>query len=164
MNLQGLRVGNGLDFHAFSHEKGAHKIALGGILFDFHAKIVAHSDGDVILHSICEAIFGAIGEGNIGTHFPPNDQKWKGANSTIFVKHALKMLEDKGGILINIDVTVVCEMPKIMPRVNEVKQNLISILKTPNISIKATTTEKLGFLGRGEGIGAMATSLIYIAQ
>jgi 2-C-methyl-D-erythritol 2,4-cyclodiphosphate synthase len=162
MNLHGLRVGNGVDFHSFSTEEGDFKLALGGVSVPFHKKVLAHSDGDVILHSICEALFGAMGEGNIGTHFPPSDQRWKGANSTIFVKHALDLLKQKNGVLINIDITVICEVPKIMPIADGIKKNLSEVLQTQNISVKATTTEKLGFLGRGEGIGAIASSLIYL--
>ena len=161
MNLFGLRVGNGVDFHKFGEEEGNFEIALGGVLVPFKRKILAHSDGDVILHSICDAIFGAIGEGNIGFHFPPSDAKWKDANSEIFLGYAHNLLTQKG-ILINIDVTVICEEPKIMPISPEIKQNIARILNinSSQISIKAVTTEKMGFLGRKEGIGAIATTLV----
>ena len=161
MNLLNLRIGNGVDFHKFGEENGEFEIALGGVLVPFNRKILAHSDGDVILHSICDAIFGAMGDGNIGFHFPPSDIKWKDANSEIFLEYAYNLLTQKG-ILINIDVTVICEEPKIMPISFEIKQNIASKLSINfnQISIKAVTTEKMGFLGRKEGIGAIATALV----
>ena len=161
MNLFGLRIGNGVDFHKFGEEEGNFEIALGGISVPFKYKILAHSDGDVILHSICDAIFGAIGGGNIGLHFPPSDAQWENASSEIFLQYAHNLLTQRG-LLINIDVTVICEEPKIMPLANEIKQNIARILNVNSnqISIKAVTTEKMGFLGRKEGIGAIATALI----
>ena len=164
MNIMGLRIGNGLDFHEFSKEEGEFTIPLGGLPVKHKHKIVAHSDGDVILHALCEAIFGALASGNIGTHFPPSESKWKNASSTIFLEHALKLLHEAKGEIINIDCTVICEAPKVMPHAQKIRENLASIIKIPQerISIKATTTEKLGFLGKGEGLGCTATILVLL--
>jgi 2-C-methyl-D-erythritol 2,4-cyclodiphosphate synthase len=161
MDIKNLRVGNGVDFHKFDSIEGDFFIPVGGILIPFKRRVLAHSDGDVVLHSICDAIFGAIGNGNIGYHFPPSDKKWKDANSQLFLEYANNLLTQKG-FLINVDVTVICEQPKIMPFANEIKNNICNILNAgeDKISIKAVTSEKMGFLGRGEGIGAIATSLI----
>lgn len=162
MNIQNLRVGNGVDFHKFdTTQEGDFAIPIGGYLIPFRYKVLAHSDGDVVLHSICDAIFGAIGNGNIGSHFPPSDPKWKDANSKLFLEYANKLLTQKG-FLINLDITVICEQPKIMPFAENIKQNIVNILKCNynQLSIKAVTTEQMGFLGRKEGIGAVCTSLV----
>jgi 2-C-methyl-D-erythritol 4-phosphate cytidylyltransferase/2-C-methyl-D-erythritol 2,4-cyclodiphosphate synthase len=164
MDIFNLRVGNGVDFHKFAPEEGNFSIALGGLIIPFQKKLLAHSDGDVILHSICDAIFGSLGNGNIGTHFPPSDIKWKDAKSEIFLEYAINLLTNTGGKLINIDTTVICEEPKIMPFAIQIKQNIAKItgLEMAKISIKAVTTEKMGFLGKKEGIGAITTILSYI--
>ena len=161
MNIKGLRIGNGVDFHKFDPLEGDFKITLGGIKIPFKHKIMAHSDGDVILHSICDAIFGAISNGNIGSHFPPNEAKWKDAKSELFLQYAYNLLAQQGE-LINIDVTVICEEPKIMPFADLIKNNISSIVNiSPNqVGIKAVTTEKMGFLGKKEGISAIANALI----
>lgn len=161
MNLHKLRIGNGVDFHRFSEETGDFAIPVGGILIPFSKNVLAHSDGDVVIHSICDSIFGALCEGNIGTHFPPSNEKLKNANSQIFLEYANNLLKSKGGI-INIDCTVICEAPKIMPYALNIKRNLAKILSISEdvISIKAVTTEKMGFCGRGEGIGCISNILI----
>jgi 2-C-methyl-D-erythritol 2,4-cyclodiphosphate synthase len=164
MEVFGLRIGNGVDFHSFAEESGNFTIPLGGVLIPSKHKINAHSDGDVILHAFCEAVFGATSNGNIGTHFPPSDVKWKGASSTIFALYAIDLLTKQNGKLINVDFTVICEEPKIMPFANEIKLSLAKItgLSVNQIGVKATTTEQMGFLGRKEGIGAIATVLLYM--
>lgn len=157
-----LRIGNGFDFHKFENEEGEFAIPLGGILVPFKKRVLAHSDGDVIIHSLCDAIFGALCDGNIGTHFPPSEAKWKGARSVIFLEYAKKLLTERGGKITNIDVTVICEAPKVMPFAIEIRENLARVLSISKnvISVKATTTEAMGFLGRGEGIGAITNLLL----
>ena len=161
MDISGLRVGNGVDFHRFCEDEGDFNLPIGGVIIPFRKRVLAHSDGDVVLHSICDSIFGAISNSNIGTHFPPNDLRWKNASSELFLKYAFDMLS-KRGILLNVDVTIICEKPHIMPFSEEIKKNIGRILNTEKdrIGIKAVTSEKMGFLGREEGIGAVSTCLI----
>ena len=162
MDLMKLRIGNGVDFHAFSNDEGDFTIPLGGVLVPFKKKLIAYSDGDVIIHSLCDAIFGAICDGNIGTHFPPSEAKWKGAPSVQFLEVAMQKLLTKKGKIINIDITVMCEAPKVMPISLNIRNNLAKVLNLSNdvISIKAVTTEQMGFLGRGEGVGCITNVLI----
>jgi 2-C-methyl-D-erythritol 2,4-cyclodiphosphate synthase len=164
MKLENLRIGNGIDFHKFDSEKGNHFIMLGGIKVPHFYKIIAHSDGDVILHSLCDAIFGALSNGNIGVHFPPRDEKWKNASSGIFLNYAFELLKKRKGKFINADITVVAEAPKVMPHVIKMKENIANAIETlpENIGIKAVTSEGMGFLGRGEGIGAYANVLVLL--
>jgi 2-C-methyl-D-erythritol 2,4-cyclodiphosphate synthase len=164
MIMKGLRIGNGVDFHKFSSDEGLFEIKIGGIAFPFNKQLIAHSDGDVVLHSICDAIFGSLANGNIGTHFPPSDAKWKDANSKIFLEYATQMLKNANGKILNIDTTIICEAPKIMPNSLKMRQAiaLMTGLELSQISIKAVTTEQMGFLGRKEGIGAITTMLICI--
>ena len=159
-----LRVGNGVDFHKFAPEIGDLHIMLGGIKIPHKQKLLAHSDGDVILHSMCDAIFGAIASGNIGSHFPPSDSNWKDAESKIFLEYAYQLLKKAGGEIVNFDFTVMGENPKIMPHAIAIRENISKILglETSRISIKAVTTEAMGFLGRGEGIGCLATGLFIL--
>lgn len=156
-----LRIGNGVDFHKFAPEVGDFQIMLGGVEIPYKQKLLAHSDGDVILHSMCDCIFGAIGNGNIGTHFPNTDEKWKGVPSSIFLKHAFELLKKVNGEIINFDVTVMCEAPKVMFYASEIQKNISSLLNLEMncIGVKAVTTEKMGFLGRGEGIACIVTGL-----
>jgi len=149
------RTGYGYDVHAF--EEGR-QVILGGIKIAHDKKLKGHSDADVALHALTDALLGAIAEGDIGTHFPPSDDQWENAASDIFLRHALKLLQDKDGIISNIDLTIICEAPKIGPHRDKIRQNISEILglETDRISIKATTTEKLGFTGRGEGMAAEA--------
>ena len=166
MDLSGLRVGNGVDFHKFTTEQGDFELPIGGMFIPFKHQILAHSDGDVVLHSICDAIFGVLANGNIGSHFPPSNPKWKNANSQIFLEYALELLAHSKGKLINIDTTVICEEPKIMPHALKIRENIAKItgLQISQVSIKAVTSEKMGFLGRGEGIGAITTLLAHISH
>jgi len=153
--LTDIRTGLGYDVHAF---EAGDQVILGGIAIDHNRKLKGHSDADVALHALTDALLGAIGDGDIGTHFPPNDRQWRGASSEIFLKHAAKLLRDKGGIIANLDLTIICEAPKIMPHSAAIRDNIARILDLApdRVSIKATTTEKLGFTGRGEGIAAQA--------
>ena len=151
-----IRLGNGFDVHAFEAGKF---VILGGIKIPHTFKLCGHSDADVVLHAITDAIFGALAEGDIGTHFPPDDDKWKDASSDIFLKYAQKLAKGRNFIISNVDCTVICEKPKIKPHAELIKKNIQNILNLnkDRISIKATTSEKLGFTGREEGIAALAT-------
>jgi len=162
-NLNDIRTGLGFDVHSF--EVGDHVI-LGGIAIPHSKTLKGHSDADVALHALTDALLGSIGEGDIGRHFPPSDNQWKGASSDIFLTHAAKLLQDKGGIISNIDLTIICEAPKIAPHAPTIRDNIAQILslEPSRVSIKATTTEKLGFTGRGEGIAAQAIATVRLPE
>ena len=151
-----IRLGNGFDVHAFEAGKF---VILGGIKIPHTFKLCGHSDADVVLHAITDAIFGALAEGDIGTHFPPDNDKWKDASSDIFLKYAQKLAKGRNFKIGNVDCTVICEKPKIKPHAELIKTNIQNILNLnmDRVSIKATTSEKLGFTGREEGIAALAT-------
>jgi 2-C-methyl-D-erythritol 2,4-cyclodiphosphate synthase len=124
--------------------------------------IVAHSDGDVIIHALCDAILGALALGDIGRHFPPGDERWRDADSREFLRHCARLIAEHGYALGNADVTVVCERPKIAAHADAMRSNLAADLgcSVDRVSVKATTSERLGFTGRGEGIAAMAVALL----
>lgn len=157
------RTGMGFDVHAFG---GDGPIMMGGIEIPHHRGLAGHSDADVVLHSITDALLGAAGLGDIGQHFPPSDPQWKDADSSIFLAHAAGLVRNHGGIVDFVDCTVVCETPKIGPYREAMRNRVADILTLPpsSVSIKATTTEKLGFAGRGEGIAAQAVATIRIGQ
>ncbi len=150
-----LRVGQGIDFHRL--EEGL-DLWLGGMLIPSERGCLAYSDGDVLLHAICDAILGAAGLGDIGHQFPDSDPEFKKIDSKILLKRTFDLVKVKGYSVVNIDTTVCIERPKISPYAGEMKKIISSILETmpENISIKATTAEKLGFIGREEGIAALA--------
>lgn len=154
-----MRIGNGFDVHAFG--PGDH-VMLGGVRVAHTHGVVAHSDGDVIIHALCDAIFGALALGDIGTHFPPSDERWREANSRQFLRHAATLMAAHGYRLGNADITVIGERPKISPHAQAMRECLAADLDSDvgRVSVKATTTEKLGFTGRGEGIAAQAVVLI----
>ena len=154
-----IRIGHGFDVHAFGD--GDH-VMLGGVRVPHARGIVAHSDGDVVIHALCDALLGALALGDIGRHFPPSDPQWKGADSRAFLRHCEALLRERGWVLGNADVTVICERPKIGPHAAAMQANLAEDLRVAAdaISIKATTTETLGFTGRGEGIAAQAVCLL----
>ena len=154
-----IRVGNGFDVHAFAE---GNEITLCGLKIPFSKKLLGHSDADVGLHAITDALYGAIASGDIGTHFPPSDNAWKNATSEVFLKHAVQLVEELGFKINNIDCTIICEQPKIGPLSNQMKSSVSKIMNLDinRISIKATTSEKLGFTGREEGIAALATATV----
>ncbi len=155
------RTGSGYDVHAFKDESSTH-IMLGGVAVPHTRAIDAHSDGDVALHALTDALLATIAAGDIGTHFPPSDPQWKDAASIMFLKHAVGMVQEQGGRIVNLDVTVVCERPKVGPH-REVMQATIAEacgLGAGRVSVKATTSEKLGFTGREEGIVAQALATV----
>ena len=153
------RVGTGYDVHSF--EPGD-AVWLSGVRIPHKAKLNGHSDADVALHALTDAILGAIGEGDIGVHFPPSDEQWRGAASTVFLKHAGALVAKAGGRIVNLDVTIVAEAPRITEHVPAMRQVIADTLgiATSRVAIKATTNEKLGFIGREEGIVSMASASI----
>jgi 2-C-methyl-D-erythritol 4-phosphate cytidylyltransferase/2-C-methyl-D-erythritol 2,4-cyclodiphosphate synthase len=153
------RTGMGFDVHAFS---GEGPIMMGGIEIAHPRGLAGHSDADVVLHSITDALLGAAGLGDIGQHFPPSDPQWKGADSSHFLAHAAKLVREMGGVIDFVDCTVICEAPKIGPHREAMRERVAEILGLPtgSVSIKATTTERLGFTGRGEGIAAQAVATV----
>ena len=154
-----VRVGQGIDFHVF--EKGKF-VTLCGVEIPHSHKLKGHSDADVAMHALTDAILGAIGEGDIGTHFPPEDAQWKNAASSIFLKKAMNLLIARSGVLSNVDITILAEAPKVSPHIAAMKAVLAPILQlsVDRLAIKATTTEKMGSIGRKEGMAAFATATV----
>lgn len=154
-----VRLGNGFDVHAFG--PGDH-VVLCGVTIPFERGLSGHSDADVGMHAVTDAIYGALAEGDIGRHFPPSDPQWKGADSRIFLEHACKLARDKGYEIGNVDCTLICERPKIGPHATAMMQAMADIMQVQpdQVSVKATTSEKLGFTGREEGIAALATAVL----
>lgn len=154
-----LKIGLGYDVHQLSEGKNFY---LGGIKLDHEKGAVGHSDADVLIHAICDALLGAANLGDIGKHFPPSDQKYKGIDSKILLDKVMDLIRSKGFEIGNIDSTVLLEAPKLRPHIDKMAQTLAKTMKTSkeNISIKATTNEKLGFIGREEGVAALAIVLL----
>ena len=158
--MKDIRIGNGFDVHKLSVGK---KIKLCGIEIKNNKKLIGHSDADVGLHSLTDAILGALGKGDIGIWFPPSQNKWKNVDSEIFLKKSLQLLKKNKFLISNIDLTFICEKPKIREFRNSMIKNISKIcnLDSGKINIKATTSEKLGYTGREEGIAVLTTVLIY---
>jgi 2-C-methyl-D-erythritol 2,4-cyclodiphosphate synthase len=154
-----MRVGQGFDVHAFG--EGDHVI-LGGVRISHPKGVVAHSDGDVVIHALCDAVLGAMGDGDIGQHFPDSDPRYRGADSRVFLRAVAARMQAAGLKLINADVTVLAEAPRIAAHRAAMAANLSTDLgaSAQLINIKATTTERLGFIGRGEGLAALASVLL----
>jgi 2-C-methyl-D-erythritol 4-phosphate cytidylyltransferase/2-C-methyl-D-erythritol 2,4-cyclodiphosphate synthase len=157
--LSDIRVGQGFDVHPFGH---GDRLMVCGVEIPHSHGVIGHSDADVGLHALTDAVLGAIGAGDIGMHFPPSDPQWKGASSDRFLAHAVGLVRAKGGSIAALDVTIICERPKISPHRAAMVARVAEIvsLSTDRISVKATTTEKLGFTGRGEGIAAQAVATV----
>ena len=155
------RTGLGYDVHAFDEGQG---VWLAGVLLPHDRRLKGHSDADVALHAITDALLGALCEGDIGDHFPPTDAQWKGAPSSIFIEHAARLVRDRGGRIDHVDVTIICEAPRVGPHRASMRHSLASLLgiRTDQVSVKATTSEGLGFTGRREGIAAQAVATIRI--
>jgi len=164
MNPLDLRIGQGLDVHAFGHaaEGESSFVTLAGVQIPHSRILLAHSDGDVVLHALSDALLGALALGDIGQHFPDTDAQFKGADSRVLLRHVYKIIQDHGFVLINADITVACERPKLAPHNIAMRQNIADDLgvSVDRVSVKATTTEKLGFTGRQEGILAQAVVLL----
>ncbi|MEJ7745876.1 MAG: 2-C-methyl-D-erythritol 2,4-cyclodiphosphate synthase [Luteimonas sp.] len=154
-----FHIGHGFDVHAFG--EGDH-VMLGGVRVRHDRGVVAHSDGDVVIHALCDAMLGALALGDIGKHFPPSDPRWKDADSRQFLRHCNMLIGERGWRIGNADITVVCEQPKVGPHADAMRGLLADDLDIgiDQISIKATTSERLGFTGRGEGIAAQAICLL----
>jgi 2-C-methyl-D-erythritol 2,4-cyclodiphosphate synthase len=154
-----MRVGTGYDSHCF--EEGR-RLVLGGVHIPGHPGLSGHSDGDAITHAVIDAILGAAATGNIGSHFPPDDDTWKGADSMDLLERTRQILEYKGFRLVNIDVTVICEKPKISPYLDAMKKRLGEVLQvtSDHVSIKGKSNEGLGWIGSGEGLAVHAVALI----
>jgi 2-C-methyl-D-erythritol 2,4-cyclodiphosphate synthase len=154
-----MRIGSGVDVHAFG--PGDH-LMLGGVRIAHIRGVVAHSDGDVLLHALCDALLGAAGLGDIGEHFPDSDPRWKGADSARFVSAVLGMLRVRRLAVMNADLTLIAEAPRIAPHREAICLEVARLLEVPveRVNLKATTTERLGFLGRAEGIAAQAVVLL----
>ncbi len=158
-SLADLRLGNGFDVHAFGD--GDH-VWLGGIKVPHDRGLTGHSDADVALHALVDAILGALADGDIGKHFPPNDPRWRGASSDQFLKFAVERVAKRGGRIANLDLTIVCESPRIGPHRDAIRKRIAEIaeMSVERVAVKATTSEQLGFTGRKEGIVAMATATV----
>ncbi len=154
-----LRIGLGVDFHQLTEGRD---FWLGGVLVPHHKGALGHSDADVLLHAICDAMLGAASLGDIGLHFPDTDNTYKNIDSKILLKRTLELITEKGYQIVNIDSTLCLQAPKIKPYVVQMQETIAGILNisTEEVSIKATTTEKLGFVGREEGVVAYATVLL----
>jgi 2-C-methyl-D-erythritol 2,4-cyclodiphosphate synthase len=158
-----IRIGQGFDVHVFG--EGDH-VMLGGVRVPHDRGVVAHSDGDVAIHALCDAMLGALALGDIGQHFPPSDARWKGADSRAFLRRCNELIGERGWRVGNADITVVCERPKVGPHAPAMRERLAADLgiDLDAVSVKATTSEKLGFTGRGEGIAAQAAVLLVRAE
>ena len=161
MGTTETRTGIGYDVHAFA--EGDHVI-LGGVNIPHTHRLSGHSDADVVLHAITDAIFGALADGDIGSHFPPSDPQWKGAASRIFLEYAVERVKMRGGRIVHIDTTIICESPKIGPHRDTVRESIAAIcgLMIDRVGVKATTTEQLGFTGRREGIATQAIATLQL--
>ncbi|AKJ95149.1 MULTISPECIES: 2-C-methyl-D-erythritol 2,4-cyclodiphosphate synthase [Thioalkalivibrio] len=157
--MSGLRIGQGFDVHAFG--EGDH-LVLGGVRIPFERGFVAHSDGDVLIHAVCDALLGAAALGDIGLHFPDTDPAFRGADSRVLLRETLERVAGAGWRPVNIDTTVIAQAPKLAPHVRAMRENLAAdtALNIADVSVKATTTEHLGFTGRKEGVAAQAIVLL----
>jgi len=155
-----IRIGNGFDVHALV---AGRKLVLGGVTVPNERGLDGHSDADVLLHAIIDAILGALALGDIGTHFPDTDPRWKGADSRVLLRQVVAMTSARRFAVENLDATVIAQAPKLAPHVPAMRSNIAADLgcAVEQVSIKATTTERLGFAGRGEGIAALATVLLF---
>ncbi|MDE6297934.1 MAG: 2-C-methyl-D-erythritol 2,4-cyclodiphosphate synthase [Muribaculaceae bacterium] len=153
------RIGQGYDVHRLVEGR---QLWICGVKLDYELGLLGHSDADVAIHALCDAMLGAVALGDIGKHFPDSDPRYKGIDSKLLLKHVCRLIEDKGYILNNCDITICAEQPKMRPHIDTMRQTLAEVLNTSvdNISVKATTTERLGFTGRMEGISAYATVLL----
>ena len=157
--MSSIRIGQGVDVHAFG--PGDH-VMLGGVRVPHSHGLVAHSDGDVLLHAVCDALLGALALGDIGHHFPPGEAEWQGADSRRLLAHCVALAAGRGYRVGNVDATVVGERPKVLPHAEAIRASMAALLgvDVDAVSVKATTTERLGFTGRGEGLAALAVVLM----
>ena len=161
--LTDVRVGQGFDVHAFAEGDA---VWLGGVKIPHTHKLDGHSDADVVIHALCDAIYGALGDGDIGAHFPPSEMKWKGAPSSIFLEHAVARVKARGGKIAHLDVNLVCEAPRVGPHRDSMRARIAEIagITVDRVGVKATTAEKLGFVGRREGVACMALATVRLPE
>jgi 2-C-methyl-D-erythritol 2,4-cyclodiphosphate synthase len=154
-----VRVGIGIDAHPFAEGR---RLVLGGVVLDERRGLAGHSDGDVLAHAVCDAVLGAAGLGDLGSHFPPGDERWRDASSLGFLAHAVALLASAGLRVASVDATVVCEEPAVAPHREEMARRIAQSLGIPPgaVTVKATTTDGLGFTGRREGVAAVAVALV----
>lgn len=154
-----MRIGTGYDSHRFDSER---PLVLGGVVIPDHAGLMGHSDGDALAHAVIDAILGAAAAGDIGSHFPPSDDAWRGADSIDLLRRSTEILAEHGYCVVNIDVTVVCETPRIAPHAEQMRSRLAEAMGIPasSVSIKGKTNERMGWIGRGEGLAVHAVALI----
>jgi 2-C-methyl-D-erythritol 2,4-cyclodiphosphate synthase len=160
LTIPPYRIGHGYDVHRFGE---GDSIVLGGVTIPHHSGFIAHSDGDVLIHALCDALLGGIAAGDIGQHFPDTDEQYKGIASTLLLKETMQLLENQQYAVINVDVTIVAQAPKMLPHIPAMLANLVDVLNVEisQLNIKATTTENLGFTGREEGIAVHAVVMLY---
>ena len=157
--MTNMRIGNGFDVHALA---AGRRLVLGGVTIPHERGLDGHSDADVLLHAVCDAILGALALSDIGAHFPDTDARWKGADSRVLLRHVASLAQARGWRVGNLDTTLIAQAPKLAPHVPAMCANLAADLacEVADVSVKATTTERLGFAGREEGIAALATVLL----
>ena len=157
-----MRIGHGYDVHRFADDDGGEDLILGGVHIPYKRQLLAHSDGDVLIHAICDALLGAMGEGDIGHHYPDTDPANAGIDSRCLLRDVVEKMHGRGWCLSNLDSTIVAQAPKMATHIDAMKTNLAADLgvSPDRVNVKATTTEKLGFAGRGEGIAAHAVVLL----
>ena len=157
--MTAMRIGNGFDVHAFAADR---RLVLGGVIVPHDRGLDGHSDADVVLHVVCDAVLGALALGDIGAHFPDTDARWKDADSRVLLRHVASLASAQGWRIGNLDVTVIAQAPRLASHVPAMRANIAADLgcEAAAISVKATTTDRLGFTGRGEGIAALATVLV----
>lgn len=154
-----IRIGHGFDVHAFG---GDEPLVLGGVTIAGHQGLIAHSDGDVVLHAVCDALLGALALGDIGKHFPDSDDAYAGADSRDLLRHVFQLINEHGYSLSNLDVTVIAQSPRMADHIDSMRENIAEDLQASvsQINVKATTTEKLGYVGRKEGISVHAVCIV----
>lgn len=159
MNLPAIRIGSGYDVHRLVEGR---RLVLCGVTIEYHLGLLGHSDADVAIHALCDALLGAAALGDIGKHFPDTDPRYSGADSRVLLRDVVALLADRGFAVGNVDLTIMAQAPKLAPHIESMRRNLAADLgiTLDRVSVKATTTEHLGFEGRGEGISAHATALI----
>ena len=154
-----FRIGQGFDVHQFAENR---QLIIGGVEIPYEKGLLGHSDADVLLHAISDAILGALGEGDIGKHFPDTDEAYKGADSKVLLKSVIELMKEKGYKVVNLDCTIIAQKPKMAPHIQDMNRVISELLEVEQaqVNVKATTTEKLGFTGRGEGIASQAVVLL----
>jgi 2-C-methyl-D-erythritol 2,4-cyclodiphosphate synthase len=154
-----MRIGNGFDAHAFAEGR---PLVVGGVTIPHHRGLAGHSDADVLLHAITDALLGALALGDLGAHFPDSDPRWRGVDSRVLLRHAMTLVAERGFAVANVDATVIAQAPRMAEHVPAMRANIAADLRceVDAVSVKATTTDRMGFTGRGEGIAALATVLL----